>query len=450
MLLALTLGVLLVGWGVLLSPPFRELRAALGLPTELPGARYNTSIGAAEIINPDEGSAEFFLARIAHFYHSTFAVLLYGMVAAFASMRKQLIDTDLLNFTLMGTLAVVIGAQVYSYISRTFFWHGLFIAGLAMLFSSGLMIALRMRPTDALDYAIKLTLILLLIGGVIGAYVGSSYMSPRAEEFVKAKIESRFNPDLAEENEIWRSMTGHLHAMVALATTLTFLLGVMQLGLREGKLSRISIYFVILGELIMAMASYSVWFFGKVAHLVITPSALVLISSTLLLSFMTERVERAFSKRGALFWGLRLGNIWTWVFIAIPGALVAISLRRPLFFKPEFRNNVWDWAELSYNIGHWHQILVLWGITLLLIYASQIREYDKIASASSWLSLIGMLLAVATVNLYMLANPPGAYSPNPYSNRWLSMIVEPSLILMSLGVAVSYILFLIDSLNTSM
>ncbi|MGB9631324.1 MAG: hypothetical protein ACPL09_05025, partial [Candidatus Methanodesulfokora sp.] len=112
--------------------------------------------------------------------------------------------------------------------------------------------------------------------------------------------------------------------------------------------------------------------------------------------------------------------------------------------NPDFRSGVWDWAELAYNIGHWHQILVLWGITLLLIYTSQIRGHERIASISSWLSLIGMLSAVATINLYMLANPPGAYSPNPYSNLWLSVLVEPALILMSLGVALSYILFAMD------
>ncbi|MGC8932787.1 MAG: hypothetical protein ACP5KE_07250 [Candidatus Methanodesulfokora sp.] len=446
MLLALTLGVIVIGLGVLLSPPFRELRATIGLPTELPGARYNASTGAAEIINPNKELAEFFLARVAHFYHSTFAILLYGMVAAYALLRRDLIGMDLLNFTFLGTISVVVGAQVYSYVSRTFFWHGLFIAGLAMIFSSGLLIAIRMKPKSLLDYSLYIALILLLIGGIIGAYVGSSYINPEvSSEFVKAKIISRFNPDLAEENEVWRAMTGHLHTMLALATTSTFLLGVMYLGVRESKLSRISMYMVILGELVMAISAYSVWFFGKIAHLIITPAALILIFSTLILSFMTERPNKStFSSKGAMFWGLRLGNIWTWAFIAIPGAIVAISLRKPVFFNPDFRSGVWDWAELAYNIGHWHQILVLWGITLLLIYTSQIRGHERIASISSWLSLIGMLSAVATINLYMLANPPGAYSPNPYSNLWLSVLVEPALILMSLGVALSYILFAMD------
>jgi len=89
-------------------------------------------------------------------------------------------------------------------------------------------------------------------------------------------------------------------------------------------------------------------------------------------------------------------------------------------------------------------ILVLWGIVLLLIYTSQALSYRKTASIAGWLSLIGMLLATSTINLYMLANPPGRYSPNPYSNLWLSYLVEPSLAIMSIGVALSYIIFLLD------
>lgn len=449
MILALTLAVLLVGWGVLLSPPFRELRASLGLPTELPGARYNPEVKAAEIINKDEEGAEFFLARVAHYYHALFATLLYGMLVAFSSMRRDLIGADILNITFIGTLFTMIGALIYSYVSRTFFWHGLFIAGLSILFSSGLLTLLRFRPSKTLDLALIVALILLLGGGAIGAYVGSSYISKEASGgFERAKILARFNPDLAEDNEIWRAMTGHLHTMVALATTITFLLGVYKIGIPNGRFAKVSILLVILGELVMAIASYSVWFFGKIAHLIITPAALILIASTLILSFLVGgyKFKESFREpKGLLLWGLRLGNIWTWAFIALPGAIVAISLRKPLFFKPEFRSELWDWAELSYNIGHWHIIVVLWGVMLLLVYLADVRS--KWASAAGWLSLIGMLGATAATNLYMLANPPGPYSPNPYSNIWLSTIVEPSLILMSIGIAASYLIFLLDSLK---
>ena len=449
MILAFTLAALLVGWGVLLSPPFRELRASIGLPTELPGARYNPEVKAAEIISKDEEGAKFFLARVAHYYHSLFAILLYGMLVAFSSMRRDSIGADILNIALIGALFTIIGALTYSYVSRTFFWHGLFIAGLSILFSSGLLTLLRFRSSKTLDLALIVALILLLGGGVIGAYVGSSYMSEElAEGFERAKILARFNPDLAEDNEIWRAMTGHLHTMVALATTITFLLGVYKIGISDSRWVKISILLVIFGELIMAIASYSVWFFGKIAHLIITPAALILIASTLILSFLVSgyKFKESFREpKGLLLWGLRLGNIWTWVFIALPGAIVAMSLRKPLFFNPEFRSELWDWAELSYNIGHWHIILVLWGVMLLLIYLADVRS--KWASASGWLSLIGMLGATATTNLYMLANPPGPYSPNPYSNTWLSMMVEPFLILMSVGIAASYVIFLLDSLK---
>jgi len=63
------------------------------------------------------------------------------------------------------------------------------------------------------------------------------------------------------------------------------------------------------------------------------------------------------------------------------------------------------------NIGHWHIIVVLWGVMLLLVYLADVRS--KWASAAGWLSLIGMLGATAATNLYMLANPPRPLLPEP-------------------------------------
>lgn len=112
-------------------------------------------------------------------------------------------------------------------------------------------------------------------------------------------------------------MTGHLHTMVALATTAAFLLAAMSLEIRESRLSRVAIYLVISGELVMAASPYPVRFFGEVAHLLITPAALVL-TATLILSFDLRKAE-LMDPEGALLWGLRLGNVWTRLFIAARG-----------------------------------------------------------------------------------------------------------------------------------
>ena len=446
MLVAFTLAVALIGWATLLSPPLKTLRSAFGITLELPGARH--SDGVAEIIHPDIEKAELYLSRIAHVYHAVFMVLIYATLTAFFKLYVGNGGWDVLSLTFIGVAMSIVGALTFSYIDHSFFWHGLFIAGLAVVFSAGLLTMIRFRPRDPLDWAVWVAGLLLLGGALIGGWVGSSYIDHEvAEEFLNAKIQSRFNPDLGEENVVWRAWTGHQHAMIAIALTLAFLVAIKALRLKPGKWTKWAIYAVIVGELVMASASYMVWPIGKIAHLLITPAALVLIFGTLLLSFRTE--GSGFSTgEGLLSWGVRLGNIWVWAFVAAPGAIVAMSLRRPtMFFNPNFRAEVWDWAELAYNIGHWHILLTLWGITVMLTYLAISEERSKPLIAFGWLALIGLLMATAAVNLYMLVNPPAPYTPNPYNNVWLSLLVEPSLMIMAIGVAGVYILFLINTLR---
>jgi hypothetical protein len=439
MLIAFTVAVVIIGFGVLLSPPFKDFRKLVGMPEELPGARYSN--GAAEIINSNPEMAELFLTRVTHYYHAIFVILIYGTIALI--VRQYGLNVDALNLMLLGTLMVVIGAITYSYIEHTFFWHGLFVAGLAVAFSASLLILfalLRLQGKSLLDWAIIVAGILLLGGALIGGWVGSSFIDhSTAESFLESKIQSRFNPDFAEENVVWRAMTGHLHAMIALSLALIFLISVKMLDVKPGRWTEISTYAVIFGETVMALASYAVWFFGKTAHLIITPAALTLIFGTLMLSFKTASYDIK-SPNGVLNWCLKLGNIWIWAFVAIPGAIVAISLRKPRFFNPEFRAEVWDWAELAYNIGHWHILLVFWGTVLLLAYLTMTKS--KIAALAGWITIAGLLLATSTINLYMLANPAQPYTPNPYNNFWLQYFVEPGLGLMTVGIILSYYLFL--------
>ena len=129
-----------------------------------------------------------------------------------------------------------------------------------------------------------------------------------------------------------------------------------------------------------------------------------------------------------------------------------MSLRRPtIFFNPPFRHEVWDWSELAYSIGHWHVLIATWGVTLILVYLCLVTTNESESRPSSipgWLSLLGLLASASTINLYMLCNPPGKYSPNPYDNVWLKFLVEPSLAFMSVGVAASYVAFLLKTFRS--
>ncbi len=427
--LSSTLLVLVVGFLVMLSPQFTELRTGLGLPVHLPSGRYNHSVGAAEIISKSGG--EVYLGRLTFIYHSVFALLIYATMIPLIA-RKEL-GRELMNLLAVGSIMTVVGGLAYSYAQPFHLGHGLFVTGLTAIFLAGLIVILKMRPKNLLESNIRLTGVLMLAGSIIGGYLGSSFMEGRSE-FIKALIEARFNPDLAEENSLWRALTAHEHSMLLLALTLVFLIAVGLLRAEERGLSRAALHLIWFGQLVAAVASFAVWPFGKVAHVIITPAALILLVGTTLLSLEAGG--------DSLKWGLVTGNVIMWLSVTIPGALVAMSLRKPLFFNPPFRDPAWDWAELAYNVGHWHILLGMWGITVLLVYLSwpvDLFGTSKVAKLGGWFSLLGFGSAAISVNLYMLGNPPGPYSPNPYGNMWLTYLVEPSLVVMSLGIFISYV-----------
>ncbi len=431
--LSSTLLVLVVGFLVLLSPPFQGLRQGIGLPATLPGSRYNPAVGAAEVV-PKSGASEY-LARLTFVYHSVFALLVYATVIPL--IVKKEMSWELVDLMGVGAVMTVAGGLTYSYAWRYHLWHGLYVAGLAAMFSAGLVLLIRYRPSSFLESNIRLSGLLMLLGAVIGGFLGSSFMEGRSG-FLRALIESRLNPDLAEGNSLWRALTAHEHAMLLLALTLIFLTAASLLDVEERGAARASLYLIWAGQLLAALASYTVWPSGKAAHVVITPASLMLLLGTTILSLR--------ARGDSLKWGLILGNVIMWVSVAVPGALVAMSLRKPLFFNPPFRDPAWDWAELAYNVGHWHILLGMWGVTVLLVYLSwpiNLLEISRIARAGGWMALLGFAGAAVSVNLYMLANPPRPYSPNPYGNPWLTYLVEPSLTVMSLGIAISYFAFIL-------
>lgn len=437
-----TLFVLIVGFYILLSPPLKPVRVAIGLPSELPGSRYNSSINAADIVNEDYDN--FYLGRIALVYHSVFILFLYALLIIFSALYlSENVRNIVLDLAGIGAIIVSTSVIIYNYIDRNFFWHGAFIAGLSVYFFIGIIILFNFKPRNLLEWNIWVAGILLLIGSIWGAWLGSSYMHYR-EDFLEALIGSRFNPDLGEENLFWRALTSHEHAMIAIALTLIFLLALAIGGINEDKVilkylkTKHLYYLMIIGQTVMTLASHSVTFFGKIAHIIITPAALLLIFATLLISFATK--EGTFIRKALIS-----GNIAVWLFVAVPGAIVAINLRRAVFFPLPFRDPLYDWAELAYNIGHWHLLLLTWGILLLILYINwpeDLAQKYRFMHWVNWIILVSYIIAMFGTNLYMLANPPGEYIPNPYSNLWLSLIVEPALILLTLSTAVTYLIYL--------
>ena len=267
-----------------------------------------------------------------------------------------------------------------------------------------------------LDHALRAALTLMLVGGVIGGYLGSSFMNEDVhKDFIDAKIAARFNPEYAEDNERWRAMVAHEHAMVALADVAGFLVALRVLRIRWDRFTRLASYMFLAGLVVTAIASYAVWPVGGIAHIVITPASLVLLVGATVLAFRAEPATgNPWEKLLAV--GLRAGLLALWASVVVPGAIVASSLRRPtVFISPAFRDPSWDWAELAYNIGHWHILFAAWGIILLLaaVATQRYTRTGRVAILGGWLALIGFAAASAAANLYMLGSPPEPYQPTP-------------------------------------
>ena len=436
-LAAFTLAGLVLAWGVILSPPMEAVREALGI--ELEGTRL--AGGVYTVINPDREAGEWFLARAAHYYHAVFAILLYGTLAALVWAYSPPRSGEILWLAGLGAAMTVAGGLGYAYAAREPPLHGLFIGGLAVIFASGALafwsLLTGLRPRDPLGVAVAVCGALLLAGGVIGGYVASNYMDKEAyEAFRQTFIEARFDPGVGEENWLWRAWTGHAHAMIAVALSLAFAAALSLLEVRGGLIPRLLLWSLAPATAVMAVASFSVWFVGGAAHKVITPAAVILIASTLLLSFMA-RGGSPLTPRGLLAWGLRIGNLGVWAFVAIPGAIVAVSLKKPTaFFNPPLRDPSWDLVEVAFSVGHWHVLLAAWGATLALIAAYMAGT--RLAAYGGLAVLAGFTIAGAGFVAYIFTAEPGPDGINPYTDPPVKYIIEPGLALMTLGLVAVY------------
>jgi len=182
---------------------------------------------------------------------------------------------------------------------------------------------------------------------------------------------------------------------------------------------------------------YLVWPLGGIAHRIITPASLALLVASFLAA-LALKTQSPTTTEGALVYGLRIGLASMWPLVAIPGAMVAISLHKPVFFNSPIRDPARDWAELAYSIGHWHLLVAAWGITLLLTLLAHVGR-SRLATPAAWLAVAGFLVAGVGANLYAFTAPPTPYSPNPHDNQWVRLLIEPSLAAMVATVALGYI-----------
>ncbi len=437
---AFTLTLLVIGWGVLLSPGLERVRVMLGLPAHLEGSRYNPVVGAAELV---PSNPELFVARTVHYYHALFACLLYSMLVLASLVYPRRVDSNVLVLALVASLFTVFGGIGYAYVKPLFSLHGVFIAGLAFLYAAGLLVVFKGFPRDPVEAALWVIAILLLVGGTIGGYVGSVHMDEeKSRELFEAVVAARIDPDQAEHVEAWRARTAHEHAMVALVLAATLLLVYRVLGGRMGR----GLSAVYAGSAsLTALGSYAVWFLGEKAHVVITPSSLILVFTALLLALKAYRIHRRpVELKGVVSLGLVLGIVAIIGGVVATGAIIAVSLDKPTrFISPEFRDPSWDWSELAFNIGHWHVLVAAWGTALLLGLLAY-QPDTKLLRIAAWLTLVGFLVYTVGQAVYSFPRVPQPYHPNPFKDPIVKYVIEPGIAVQGIGIALAYLATLLN------
>ncbi len=406
---------------VVYSPPFEALRQLL----EINNLEETRMTPEGYVLIPD--NYDLFHLRTVHYYHGVFISFITVSVILYYIISKKKPDT-VLDLALIGGIATMTTALLYGYVSQTPIFHGLFLFGLSIMFVTGLLlIAQNTSAKINTNSLLVVSTLMLLVGAMLGALLGSYYMKPElSKEYISAVVASRIDPDLAENNLLWRMRAGHEHGMLLSALGLAAALLIDGLNLSYNKTTWRLVHLSAFSLFISATSSYLLPIFGGVVHMVITPASLLLITALGFLGLYNTWKRRGFYD--AVFLS---GIILVWLFVAVPGAIIAASLREPsAFINPAFRDPSWDYVELAYNIGHWHLLLLFWGVAILVL-SSSIWTKNKTSRIIVLLSVVGLALSGLGFNLYIFMNGP--YPTNPYDNVWIKILIEPGLTMVTIA-----------------
>ncbi len=362
--------------------------------------------------------------RIIILYHAlamaTVAIETY-MITEMVPMKKdQAVHINAL--ITVGYLCSLVFGLAFAYFGHNWIFHGLFIFGLSLEFFAGLLLAKALWPWQSAyhvadkSYAhtpggVSLermaffamacaTLISALFGAVPGAYSGNGFESFLAEDVIR----------VPEKTALQLAVIGHLHIMLALIAVACALLVGRWLDFK-GPLHKIAMPMMILGSIVLAMGTWTVVPFERIAHIIIyVGSGFVMLAALFLVIYgfrklIAERLasqglqQASFVQRLAalLHDPLRFGALWQMVYMNFTvsgvGIFMAVNLDEII--------RVWPWREERIVLtGHWHILGTLTATILLLLYADWSGLKGRIRQVFGWAVILCSDLAFFAVTLF--------------------------------------------------
>ncbi len=362
--------------------------------------------------------------RIIILYHSiamaVVAIETYLITSLLA--MKQRTQVAINSLITIGYLCAMIFGLSFAYFGHNWAFHGLYIAGLSVIFVAGVMLAAALWPWRkefhvqdpayahtrggvslermAFFAMAMATLISALFGAVPGSFFGNGFETFLAEDVIR----------IPEKTVFQLSIIGHLHIMLALiAVGCTLIVG-RWLDFK-GPLHKIAMPMMVVGSVVLSMGAWMVVPFERIAHTIIyVGSGFVMLGALFLVIFGWRKLIRErlaeigltnaslAQKLGALLHDpLKFGALWQMVYMnfTVSGVGIFMAVRLDKIIR------VWPWREERIVLtGHWHILAAIVATILLFVYADLAGLKGRRRQAFGWAIIILSDLAFFAVTLF--------------------------------------------------
>ena len=362
--------------------------------------------------------------RIIILYHSiamaVVAIETY-MITSLLAMKPRT-QAAINSLITAGYLCAMTFGLGFAYFGHNWVFHGLYIAGLSVIFVAGVMLAAALWPWRkelhiqdqayaqtrggvSLErmafFAMAITtLISALFGAVPGSYFGNGFETFLAEDVIR----------IPEKTAFELSIIGHLHIMLALIAVACALIVGRWLDFK-GPLHKIAMPLIAAGSVVLAMGAWMVVPFERIAHVIIyIGSGFVMLAALFLVIFgwrklIRERLaEVGMAKSGfkqklaaLLHDPLKFGALWQMVFMnfTVSGVGIFMAVRLDKIIR------VWPWREERIVLtGHWHILGAIVATILLFVYADLSGLKGRPRQVFGWAIILFSDLAFLAVTLF--------------------------------------------------
>jgi len=413
-------------------------------------------LGLAELLNLDLSDVHR-VARIIMLYHSLaipFVAALVYLILDRAPMGSSHDEESRVRRSIVvpvtaGYMLTSVGGMTFAYAGRNWIAHGVYLAGLTLVFYAGVLLAIALWPsrrwaTDNVHYAhlqgiplerlafflvAVFTLVSATIGAAAGAFSANGFEAFLAEDIVRQDPRTLFQ----------LMIIAHLHIMLTLIDVMILLLVIRTYGVK-GRAHKLAVPLTLIGTIIVTLATWSVigW---EGAHKAINAGSAFLLPGAILVAIwgfahlMRQGLEPGRASLGQKVRALlrdpiRFGIFFELIFVNVvvtaPGVTVAFNLetyRLPAYLE----------VERTILVGHWHILATLSAVIVLFLIADRLGTRGWVRQAVGWGLLVGSSLAFVFIQFYMFHQPG---QERPWAMPLFETGIAVSLLAVALFVAV--------------